>query len=129
MQENFFEWLDRVLETNPLPPEIIAVNFNLYEESEDNTYSIQLVGADYFDEDNADWACDTPYSSEEDLFIFVDKYNTDDENDCERALETCSALITAYLNKGKFADLLNGMQAVAYGHVDGELEILHTNRA
>ena len=47
--------------------------FRVNGESEDNPYSIQLVGADYFDEDSAAWACDTPYSSAEDLFILADK--------------------------------------------------------
>ena len=54
--ENFTilsNWLNEVLEKN-IPTGIKAFNFNLYEGSED-TYDIELIGSDEFDEEDPDW--------------------------------------------------------------------------
>ena len=129
MQEQFFEWLDHILQDQPLPGETVAANFNLYEESEDNAYAVQLIGAGEFDPEDEDWACEEVYSSEEDLFVFTDENNTGDENNWERALETCVSWVSAYLAGGTYAQTLKALTAVAVGFVDGNLEIVYTNEA
>ena len=48
--KDFFEWLDLILK-NELNSEIKAINFNLYEDT-DNKWSIELVGTFSFDRDN-----------------------------------------------------------------------------
>ena len=52
--KDFFEWLDLILK-NELNSEIKAINFNLYEDT-DNKWSIELVGTFSFNKDNDDWA-------------------------------------------------------------------------
>ena len=52
--KDFFEWLDLILK-NELNSEIKAINFNLYEDT-DNKWSVELVGTFSFDKDNDDWA-------------------------------------------------------------------------
>jgi hypothetical protein len=52
--QSFISWLDRIL-TSPLPEEIIAVNFNLYDDG-DKCWFMEFVGARGFDADNPDWA-------------------------------------------------------------------------
>lgn len=52
--KDFFEWLDLILK-NELNSEIKAINFNLYEDT-DNKWSIELVGTFSFNTDNDDWA-------------------------------------------------------------------------
>ena len=52
--KDFFEWLDLILK-NELNSEIKAINFNLYEDT-DNKWSIELVGTFSFDRDNDDRA-------------------------------------------------------------------------
>ena len=58
--KDFFEWLDLILK-NELNSEIKAINFNLYEDT-DNKWSIELVGTFSFDRDNDDWACDEVFA-------------------------------------------------------------------
>ena len=53
--KDFFEWLDLILK-NELNSEIKAINFNLYEDT-DNKWSVELVGTFSFDKDNDDWTC------------------------------------------------------------------------
>ena len=52
--QSFISWLDRIL-TSPLPEEIIAVNFNLYDDG-DSCWSMEFIGTGSFDADNPDWA-------------------------------------------------------------------------
>ena len=53
--ESFEEWLDFILCT-PLPQDIMAVNFNLYEQ-EDWQWSVEFAGTEDFDANDSDWAC------------------------------------------------------------------------
>ena len=121
MQEQFFEWLDRILRDQPLPEETVAVNFNLYEWEKENTYAVQLIGAGEFDPEDEDWACEEVYSSEDALFVFTD------EKGWKHALETGVSLVNAYLAGGAYAQTLKALTAVAIGFVDGDLEIVYTN--
>ena len=63
MYERFAEWLDIVLNTE-LPNELTAFCFNLYEE-ENYTWSVELIGASQFDEEDSDWACYEVFDSRE----------------------------------------------------------------
>ena len=49
-------WLDSILE-QPIPAEVAALNFNLYEEG-GNNWSIELVGTESFDLEDEDWGYD-----------------------------------------------------------------------
>ena len=59
--EAFFEWLDLILKAD-FPNEIKAINFNLYEDTE-NKWSIELIGTSVFDENDDDWACCEVFST------------------------------------------------------------------
>lgn len=117
--EDFSKWLDSNLEQ--LPPDIVAVNFNLYEGSND-TYDIQLIGTDTFDEEDEDWACEEIFTTGEDIFLMP---RTDDIEDWEDALDFITKMVRKYLEDGKYANMLKGLQAVGIGFVDGEIQILH----
>ena len=84
--EEFSHWLDSLLENNDMPENTVAFNFNLYEESEeDSVCGIQLIAADRFDPENGDdWACCEAWSSEEDIFCV----STADEDD--RSMAGCT---------------------------------------
>ena len=49
-------WLDSILEQS-IPTEVVALNFNLYEDG-GNNWSIELVGTESFDLEDEDWCCD-----------------------------------------------------------------------
>lgn len=117
----FAEWLNKLLE-NDMPENIKTYNFNLYEE-EDETYGIQLIASDRFDEnDGGEWACSEIYSSEEDIF-YID--HSDEKNaGRQRGMEFICGLIREYLGNGKYSDKLKNSTAVGAGFIDGDIEIL-----
>ncbi|MGN0580701.1 MAG: hypothetical protein ACI4JE_07485 [Ruminococcus sp.] len=119
----FAKWLDRLLTDNKMPESTAAFNFNLYEEAEgEKLYSVQLIAADEFDEDDEDWACSEGWTSEEDLF-FID-FSDEADGDWKRCLDVVCELIKEYLSNGGNAQILLDAQAVGAGFVDGEIEII-----
>lgn len=117
MYEDFKAWLDGILETD-LPKETVAVCFNLYDE-EDGTWSVQLIGAGLYDEDNDEWACEEVYSTEENLFVI-----TSEADWSEVQLQVVEA-ISKYIEEGKYKDKLTSYKAVAAGFVDGDLVTIY----
>ena len=107
----FQTWLEKQLE-KPIPAEVIAFNFNLYEEDE-TEFDVQIVGCPSYDADDSDWACDAIFSSEEDLFHFSSK-------DWETALEDFQAILENYLASG-VKNALTDSKYIAMGFVDGDL--------
>ncbi len=119
----FERWLDNLLENNDIPEQTAAFNFNLYEESaEDSIYSVQIIAADRFDENDGDWACYEIWSSEEDIFCI----DTSDEDDTGReyALVLITEMCSEYLESGNYRDILLDTKAVAIGFVDGDINII-----
>jgi hypothetical protein len=117
--EDFSKWLDYNLEQ--FSTDIIAVNFNLYEGS-NQTYDIQLIGTNTFDEEDEDWACEEVFTTGEDVFLIP---RTNDIEDWKKGLAFITKIVQKYLEDGKYANILQGLQAVGIGFVDGDIEILH----
>ena len=116
----FSNWLNNVLEQE-LPKDIVAFNFNLYEGSED-TYDIQLIGSDEFEEDDGDWACTEYFSTNENIcYIQITK----DIDEWEKGLDYITKLVEKYLNEGKNANVLKSVSAVGIGFVDGDINIIY----
>ena len=58
--ENTFEsWLSNSL-SQEIPDSVRAFSFNLYEPAlvDDVKFGVELIGAESFNEDDSDWACD-----------------------------------------------------------------------
>ena len=120
MYKGFSGWLDRHL-SKGLPDGIIAVNFNLYEGS-GQTYDVELVGCDSFDEDDEDWVCDEVFTTRDDLFCLE---RTDDISGWEQGLACVTDFVEKYLSEGGFASILKKYEAVGIGFVDGDIEIVY----
>ena len=112
----FMKWVDKHLSLAE-SLNVKAFNFNLYECDEETEFDIQLVGSSYYDSENDDWACDTIFSSEEDLF-------TINSDDWEMALEQCIELVKEYAKSGDLKHIFLGAERVTAGFVDGDLEII-----
>ena len=100
-----------------IPDNTIAINFNLYEEHEHDTWSVQIIGSDKFDEE--DWACNETFSSEENIYIWVEN------GGWEKALETAMNNLKVYLDNGKYSSLLLRYNGIGIGFVDGDIEIIY----
>ena len=118
--EDFSRWLDKHL-LEELPSEIIAINFNLYEGSE-NTYDVEVVGCDEFDEDDDDWACSEVFTTRDDLFFIP---RTSDIAKWEQGLSFVTSLVIEYLQNGKYSDKLTSYTAVSIGFVSGSIDIIY----
>jgi hypothetical protein len=116
----FSNWLDSHLSQN-LSVDIVAVNFNLYESS-DNTYEVELVGCNMFSESDSDWACSEIFTTRDDLYFIP---MTSDIFHWEQGLLFVSKLVIKYLHEGIFADKLKHYKAVSIGFADGDLNIIY----
>ena len=120
MNMNISNWIDNMLNTD-IPDNIVAFCFNLYEEGDGN-WSMELVGSDWFDLEDEDWACNeiTDFESRKNLYEW--------EMDCgwEDALAYMVNELTEYLANGKYSELLKSSTGVGVGFVDGNIEILHS---
>lgn len=112
----FNNWLDAELKN--IKKIAVAFNFNIYE-NEDN-FSVELIAADSFDEEDEDWACDELYSSREDGQEY--EFSAKDDEEAFSIIETC---VTNYLEQSANAKTLKDTKAVAVGFVDGDLKIVY----
>lgn len=119
MIKDFNKWIDIVLEKD-LPPETVAVAFNLYEDG-DNNWSVELVGTSIFDANDEDWVCDEVFDTRDNPF----EWNQD--TSWEEVLEEVTDILKKYLEEGKHADKLKMYQGVGVGFVDGNVWILYQN--
>lgn len=114
----FSNWLNQILEQD-IPLGIIAFNFNLYEGSDD-TYDIQLIGSDEFNENDSDWACTDYFNSEEDICYIK---RTEDIQQWEQGLNHITMLVERYLKEGEYANILKSASAIGIGFVDEDIDI------
>lgn len=117
--DDFSKWLDSNLEQ--LPAEVVAVNFNLYKGS-NQTYDIQLIGSDKFDETDDEWACNEIFTTGEDIFIIQ---RTEDIEDFGDGLAFIIKMIEKYLKNEKCTNILKRLKVVGVGFVDGDIELVY----
>ncbi len=110
----FSKWLEWQIKSIKNGNDIKAFNFNLYEASDAETeFDVQIVGCPSYSVDDPDWACETVFSSGEDLYRF-------DADDWEAALEKFSTMIMDYLENCP-NNVLSLCPHISYGFVDGDL--------
>ena len=113
----FTTWLNKVLQS-PLPENTKAINFNLYEEAQPNTFGIQFVATSSFELNNDDWACDEIFSSNGNMFFFANS------NGWEHALKEVEENVKAYLET-EDSSILKKCDGIGLGFVDGDLIIVY----
>lgn len=114
---NIEKWIDSVLE-NTLPEQVIAIAFNLYEDI-DNQWSIEMVGTNSFDTEDADWVCDEVFNTRDELQSWTQK------SKWEVILQEVSDKIKIYIQTGKYSEKLKSYQGVGVGFVDGDIIIVY----
>lgn len=119
MFDNISKWLDNALQQE-IPEEVAAFGFNLYED-EDDHWSVELVGTDRFDPEDEDWMCYevTDFGTRDDC------YTWQEHTEWMEIQQKVVAVLTEYLEKGKYADVLKSKSGVGVGFVDGDIEILY----
>lgn len=119
MFDRVSKWLDRALEQD-VSDEVVAFCFNLYED-DDNKWSMELIGTDSFDADDADWGCDevTDFGTRENC------YTWESDRGWDEILSEMISILKSYLESGTYAALLKGRSGVGVGFVDGDIEIVY----
>jgi len=117
MFDDFSKWIDSQIKDGISDGEGLC--FNLYEEEEENCWSVEMAVSEVYDPDDEDWACETIYNSE-DIFVWDQNAEWDD------VLEDMIQLVIKYLDEGKYSDMLKEKyKAIAVGFVDGDLELVY----
>ena len=109
-KKNIKNWLKLVC-SKSIPGNIKALNFNLYDDGDYN-WTIELIGSDYFDIKDSDWACNNTYVDNDDYRF---KVNTD----WETILKDTTNVIEEFVNKNKL--LFERFDAIGIGFVEGDL--------
>jgi hypothetical protein len=115
----FSRWFNSIKKLE-IPDDIVAINFNLYEGS-NNTYDIQLVGTNEFDENDEDWACTNYFTTGENIFFIKRKYEI---KKWQQGLAYIKKIIKKYLNENNIKDTFKKIKVIGLGFVDGDIEII-----
>lgn len=120
--EKFESWLESVL-VLPVPATVVAFSFNLFElESGESKYGIELIGADKFDPDDADWACADAWEANPRSISIPSEFAN---GGWEKCLRGAKQLLADTLDESSAAaSKLKESRAVAIGFIDGDLELI-----
>ena len=115
---NFKDWLTHVLASD-FPDDMIAINFNLYEDVDDQ-WSVEFVGTSSFDPEDADWACDEVFATREAPYVFVRKA------EWSEILDEVTTWLLDYFDNDSNATKMKLYKGIGVGFVDGDISILYS---
>ena len=122
--EKIFEsWLTESL-AEKVPESVKAFSFNLYEPAFINevTFGIELIGAETFDENDEDWACEEIWEPQKRGINIPTIYSG---KDWEACLEKVKVLLEKKLTSNSTTiQKLKSREGIGIGFVDGNIEII-----
>lgn len=125
------DWILDIDREEILPREIIALNFNIYNEvididrlEDDNNwaYRIELIGSPRFDEEDEDWACDDDDTFEPDK-RYGPMWTGWEEIDWDEVEEELGRILRELITELHDLPLFQ-VEHIAFGHVNGTLTII-----
>ena len=122
-ETEFKAWLSKSLGEN-VPNSVQAFSFNLFEPelTVGVKFGIELVGADRFDKEDEDWACEEVWNPVQRRLFIPIEYSGDSWEEC---LKKMKALLMVYLEGSSAgADQLKSVKGVGIGFVDGNLDLI-----
>ena len=115
------QWLDQ-LKWDEVSEEVAAFCFILYDECDHEHWGMDLIGAEYYDPEDEDWAC----CEVTDLGSRNPDFRLAKRADWKEVLDDVITALREYLAKGTYAHILKSKTAVAVGFDDGDLHLLFT---
>ena len=115
----FTKWLDQSVPAD-LPSGVRGFSFNLTE-AMPGELEIELIGAERFDTDDEDWACEEIWEPTQ---RSIEISNVAVGNSWEEVLERMAEMVMDYLSSGARSATLKSADGVGIGFVDGNLKIL-----
>jgi hypothetical protein len=122
-ETKFDSWVDHHVNA-AVASKAEAYCFHLYEH--EHSFAVQLVGANKYDEDEPFDYEDEVFTSGEDVFELP---HSKVGKDWRKGLKAAIALVHSYLEDGQQAQLLKSSRLVGVGFVDGDLELVYTNKS
>ena len=117
--QEFQQWADSIPWAS-VAPEAVAFALNLYEAP--GEWHAELVGCSRFDPDDSDWACSEVFAAREPVFVLT---HVRAGSTWQKALTTFGGVLRSYLQSDSLgARRLLAAEAVAFGFVDGDLELI-----
>jgi hypothetical protein len=117
-KEQFYSWITGLTKNEKPTADIVAFNFGLFETQDG--YTIYVIGAKTFDEEDSDWAAEVDFKPK-------DKYleiNPDETKGLEwiEVLEKVRLTIKQFVSSDKFNEsFMRNAEAITTGFDDGEL--------
>lgn len=115
-KETIKKWLIQINQTEKLPENIVALNFNLYE----GPYAIDLIGSATFDESDEDWACNEDFIPE---LRCCPSLGIPNDKSWEEVLKITESILRDLIREMPDMELFK-VQHIAVGFVDGNLSII-----
>ncbi|MDO5106094.1 hypothetical protein [Capnocytophaga sp.] len=112
LKKSIKNWLTQISEEESIPSDIVALNFNLAE-----PYSLSLVGACWYDEEDSDWACEEDFTPEH--FECPD-FKIPDSIFWEEVLTLVAEILKELLVENPELQVFT-VKHIAVGFVDGDL--------
>jgi hypothetical protein len=117
-EKEFNDWMTRLNKTEKPGTDIVAFNYGLFETAEG--YTIYLIGAKEFHEDDEDWATEVDFEPNE-------KYLPINPNETKglewnQVLDKAVDTITKYIHSENFkVSILKDAEAITTGFDDGDI--------
>lgn len=127
MKKFFDDWLEKSLGTE-IPDEVKAFSFNLDESAFEEGYEfgVELIGAERFDLEDEDWACDEIWEPTQRKIFIPISYSSENWESC---LTKMRDLVVKYLSSNKSAaQKLKSREGIGIGFVDGNLEVIWSKK-
>lgn len=115
-KETIKRWLIQINQTEKLPENIVALNFNLYE----GPYALDLIGSATFDESDEDWACNEDFIPK---LRRCPALEIPDDKSWEEVLKIVESILRDLIREIPDIELFK-VQHIAVGFVDGNLIII-----
>ena len=110
------KWLIKINQTEKVPENIVALNFNLYE----GPYVLDLIGSATYDESDEDWACNEDYIPG---LRRCPSLVIPDDKSWEEVLKMVESILRDLIREMPDIELFK-VQHIAVGFVDGNLIII-----
>ena len=110
------KWLIKINQTEKVPENIVALNFNLYE----GPYALDLIGSATYDESDEDWACNEDYIPG---LRRCPSLVIPDDKSWEEVLKMVESILRDLIREMPDIELFK-VQHIAVGFVDGNLIII-----
>lgn len=110
------KWVIQINQTEKLPGNIVALNFNLYE----GPYALDLIGSSIFDENDENWACNEDFVPE---LRRCPSLGISSKKSWEEVLKMVEAILRELIHEMPDIEFFK-VQHIAVGFVDGNLCII-----